>query len=74
MFSYLIVDSYLFSVHEHYECKTLSVNFRHARKYFSIYEDNQLEEIQHCMALLAFPPDIREFTYEPFLHLSKYNV
>ena len=37
----------------------LSRGFRHARKYFSIYEDNQLEEIQHCMALLAFPPDIR---------------
>lgn len=33
---------------------------RHARKYFSCYEDSQLEEIQHCMALLAFPADTRE--------------
>lgn len=28
---------------------------KHARKYFSTFEDEQLISIQHCMALLAFP-------------------
>lgn len=28
---------------------------KHARKYFSTFEDEQLVSIQHCMALLAFP-------------------
>lgn len=35
---------------------SLSVTFhRHARKYFTIFEDEQLLDVQHCMALLAFP-------------------
>jgi hypothetical protein len=29
--------------------------YRHARKYFTIFEDEQLQDVQHCMALLAFP-------------------
>lgn len=34
----------------------MSVTFyRHARKYFTIFEDEQLQDVQHCMALLAFP-------------------
>ncbi|KAJ9588767.1 hypothetical protein L9F63_017926, partial [Diploptera punctata] len=28
---------------------------RHARKFFSSFEDDQLQDVQHCMALLAFP-------------------
>ncbi|KAJ8867091.1 hypothetical protein PR048_032953 [Dryococelus australis] len=28
---------------------------RHARKYFSSFEEEQLQDVQHCMALLAFP-------------------
>lgn len=28
---------------------------KHARKYFSTFEEEQLVSIQHCMALLAFP-------------------
>jgi hypothetical protein len=36
----------------------MSVTFyRHARKYFTIFEDEQLQDVQHCMALLAFPTD-----------------
>lgn len=32
--------------------------FRHARKHFSSFEEDQLEDVQHCMALLAFPTNI----------------
>ena len=35
--------------------KFVFLHYRHARKHFSTYEEDQLQEIQHCMALLAFP-------------------
>lgn len=36
---------------------------KHARKYFSNYDDCQLEEIQHCMGQLAFSaePDLSPY-------------
>ncbi|KAK7603012.1 hypothetical protein V9T40_003011 [Parthenolecanium corni] len=46
---------------------------KHARKYFSTYEDNQLEEIQHCMALLAFSPDIQISPYKELLELKRWD-
>lgn len=38
---------------------------KHARKYFSTFEDEQLVSIQHCMALLAFPANTG--TFESFM-------
>lgn len=34
---------------------------KHARKYFPVFEKDQLKEICQCMALLAFPVDTGEF-------------
>jgi hypothetical protein len=42
----------------------MSVSFcRHARKYFTIFEDEQLQDVQHCMALLAFPTNTGIFQF-----------
>lgn len=30
---------------------------RYAKKHFSTYEEGQLQDIQHCMGMLAFPKD-----------------
>lgn len=38
---------------------------RYAKKHFSAYEEGQLEDIQHCMGMLAFPKD----TGMPHLYL-----
>ncbi|XKL62793.1 hypothetical protein PGB90_002626 [Kerria lacca] len=46
---------------------------KHARKYFSTYEDNQLEEIQRCMALLAFPPDTQLSPYKELLEQKRWD-
>ncbi|CAH1404267.1 unnamed protein product [Nezara viridula] len=40
---------------------------RHARKYFSSYEEDQLPSIQHCMALLAFPSNTEIPAYKELL-------
>uniref|UniRef100_T1HNB9 E3 ubiquitin-protein transferase MAEA n=1 Tax=Rhodnius prolixus TaxID=13249 RepID=T1HNB9_RHOPR len=35
---------------------------KHARKYFSNFEEDQIAAIQHCMALLAFPTNTEIYT------------
>lgn len=46
---------------------------KHARKHFSSFEDNQLEEIQHCMALLAFPSDTKISPYKELLEEKRWD-
>lgn len=38
---------------------------RHARKYLTSMEDVPWEEVQHCMALLAFPADTSNIYFFP---------
>ncbi|CAG9569513.1 unnamed protein product [Danaus chrysippus] len=40
---------------------------RYAKKHFSTYEDGQLEDIQHCMGMLAFPKDTEVEPYQSLL-------
>ncbi|XP_046973115.1 E3 ubiquitin-protein transferase MAEA [Vanessa cardui] len=40
---------------------------RYAKKHFSSYEDGQLEDIQHCMGMLAFPKDTSVEPYRSLL-------
>ena len=44
---------------------SLTLRFRHARKYLSNMEEYQCEDIQSCMALLAFPVDTGEWVAPP---------
>lgn len=46
---------------------------RHARKHFSTYEEDQLQEIQHCMALLAFPANTEISPYKEMLQESRWD-
>lgn len=46
---------------------------RHARKHFSTYEEDQLQEIQHCMALLAFPANTEISPYKEMLLESRWD-
>uniref|UniRef100_A0A1B6E9X3 CTLH domain-containing protein n=1 Tax=Clastoptera arizonana TaxID=38151 RepID=A0A1B6E9X3_9HEMI len=46
---------------------------RHARKHFSTYEEDQLEEIQHCMALLAFTADTELSPYKEMLEEKRWD-
>ncbi|CAK1594345.1 unnamed protein product [Parnassius mnemosyne] len=40
---------------------------RYAKKHFSTYEKEQLEDIQHCMGMLAFPKDTEVEPYRSLL-------
>ncbi|CAB3257680.1 unnamed protein product [Arctia plantaginis] len=40
---------------------------RYAKKHFSTYEEDQLEDIQHCMGMLAFPKDTEVEPYRALL-------
>ncbi|CAH2097158.1 unnamed protein product [Euphydryas editha] len=40
---------------------------RYAKKHFSTYEEGQLEDIQHCMGMLAFPKDTDVEPYHSLL-------
>ncbi|RVE52757.1 hypothetical protein evm_002630 [Chilo suppressalis] len=40
---------------------------RYAKKHFSTYEEGQLEDIQHCMGMLAFPKDTEVQPYRSLL-------
>lgn len=46
---------------------------RHARKFFSIYEEDQLASIQHCMALLAFPTSTELVPYKELLDDNRWD-
>ncbi|XP_054263124.1 E3 ubiquitin-protein transferase MAEA isoform X1 [Macrosteles quadrilineatus] len=46
---------------------------RHARKHFSMFETEQLQEIQHCMALLAFPATTSLSPYREMLDESRWD-
>nr|XP_032523411.1 E3 ubiquitin-protein transferase MAEA [Danaus plexippus plexippus] len=40
---------------------------RYAKKHFSTFEEGQLEDIQHCMGMLAFPKDTEVEPYQSLL-------
>lgn len=48
---------------------------RHARKYFSTYEEDmrRLQDIQHCMALLAFPANTEISPYKELLDEGRWE-
>uniref|UniRef100_A0A0A9YIX7 E3 ubiquitin-protein transferase MAEA n=2 Tax=Lygus hesperus TaxID=30085 RepID=A0A0A9YIX7_LYGHE len=46
---------------------------KHARKYFSSYEEGQLISIQHCMALLAFPVTTELSPYKELLEEERWG-
>ncbi|GLH06491.1 uncharacterized protein GBIM_11993 [Gryllus bimaculatus] len=46
---------------------------RHARKHFSSFEDDQLQDVQHCMALLAFPTNTELSPYKELLDESRWD-
>ncbi|XP_026293937.1 E3 ubiquitin-protein transferase MAEA [Frankliniella occidentalis] len=46
---------------------------RHARKHFSNFEDDQLQDVQHCMALLAFPTNTELSPYKEFLDEKRWD-
>ncbi|CAH0721040.1 unnamed protein product, partial [Brenthis ino] len=45
---------------------------RYAKKHFSAYEEGQLEDIQHCMGMLAFPKDTEVEPYKSLLSPSRW--
>ncbi|CAG4970780.1 unnamed protein product [Colias eurytheme] len=47
---------------------------RYAKKHFSTYEDGQLEDIQHCMGMLAFPKDTEVEPYRRLLADSRWTA
>ncbi|GFR32148.1 e3 ubiquitin-protein transferase MAEA [Trichonephila clavata] len=46
---------------------------KHARKYFSIVEEDQLKEVQHVMALLAFPLTTEVHPYKDYFDEARWN-
>lgn len=46
---------------------------RHARKHFSNFEEDQLQDVQHCMALLAFPINTELSPYKEFLDERRWD-
>lgn len=46
---------------------------KHAQKYFSAFEQDQLEEIKKCMALLAFPVTTQLEPYKTMLDLKRWD-
>ncbi|XP_063222966.1 E3 ubiquitin-protein transferase MAEA [Bacillus rossius redtenbacheri] len=47
---------------------------RHARKYFSAFEEDQLQDVQHCMALLAFPVSTELLPYKELLDEKRWEL
>ncbi|XP_049880767.1 E3 ubiquitin-protein transferase MAEA [Pectinophora gossypiella] len=46
---------------------------RYAKKHFSQYEEGQLDDIQHCMGMLAFPKDTDVEPYKSLLCPSRWS-
>lgn len=46
---------------------------KHAQKYLSAFEQDQLNEIKKCMALLAFPIDTELEPYKSMLEISRWD-
>ncbi|KAK9501944.1 hypothetical protein O3M35_012572 [Rhynocoris fuscipes] len=46
---------------------------KHARKYFSTFEEDQIIAIQHCMALLAFPTNTELSPYKELLEDERWG-
>ncbi|XP_073969759.1 E3 ubiquitin-protein transferase Katazuke [Rhodnius prolixus] len=46
---------------------------KHARKYFSNFEEDQIAAIQHCMALLAFPTNTELSPYKELLEDDRWG-
>ncbi|XP_049778430.1 E3 ubiquitin-protein transferase MAEA [Schistocerca cancellata] len=46
---------------------------KHARKHFSSFEEEQLQDVQHCMALLAFPTNTTLSPYKELLDESRWE-
>ncbi|KAI5639435.1 macrophage erythroblast attacher [Phthorimaea operculella] len=47
---------------------------KYAKKHFSQYEEGQLEDIQHCMGMLAFPKDTDVEPYKGLLAPSRWTA
>ncbi|XP_041985184.1 E3 ubiquitin-protein transferase MAEA [Aricia agestis] len=47
---------------------------RYAKKHFSTYEDGQLDDIQHCMGMLAFPKDTDVEPYRSLLGAWRWSA
>lgn len=47
---------------------------RYAKKHFSTFEEGQLEDIQHCMGMLAFPKDTEVEPYRSLLCMDRWKV
>ncbi|KAM3957992.1 E3 ubiquitin-protein transferase Katazuke [Aphomia sociella] len=47
---------------------------RYAKKHFSSFEDGQLQDIQHCMGMLAFPKDTEVEPYRSLLSLCRWEA
>ncbi|XP_028157101.1 E3 ubiquitin-protein transferase MAEA [Ostrinia nubilalis] len=47
---------------------------RYAKKHFSTYEEGQLEDIQHCMGMLAFPKDTDVQPYQSLLAGARWTA
>ncbi|XP_075986373.1 E3 ubiquitin-protein transferase Katazuke [Anticarsia gemmatalis] len=47
---------------------------RYAKKHFSTYEEGQLQDIQHCMGMLAFPKDTEVEPYRSLLCGSRWRA
>ncbi|XP_026322860.1 E3 ubiquitin-protein transferase MAEA isoform X2 [Hyposmocoma kahamanoa] len=47
---------------------------RYAKKHFSTYEDGQLQDIQHCMGMLAFPKDTDVEPYKSLLDSARWTA
>ncbi|XP_053619726.1 E3 ubiquitin-protein transferase MAEA [Plodia interpunctella] len=47
---------------------------RYAKKHFSTYEEGQLQDIQHCMGMLAFPKDTEVEPYRSLLQQERWRA
>ncbi|XP_068625480.1 E3 ubiquitin-protein transferase MAEA [Battus philenor] len=47
---------------------------RYAKKHFSTFEDGQLQDIQHCMGMLAFPKDTDVEPYRSLLETGRWRA
>ncbi|XP_046383969.1 E3 ubiquitin-protein transferase MAEA [Ischnura elegans] len=46
---------------------------RHARKFFSSFEEDQMQDVQHCMGLLAFPVNTELSPYKELLDNGRWE-
>lgn len=56
-----------------FETEFLFLTVRHARKFFTGFEEEQLCDVQHCMALLAFPASTQLSPYKELLEESRWD-